>query len=344
MEKEKLTIDISWGSIWKVLAVLALVLFIYLAKEAVIAFIVALIIAAAMDGFVTRLEKWKIPRILSTIMVFLALFVSLFFLIYNVAPLAIFEFSNFLNHFSSIAGQFLKYVNVNVSVPNISSPSLENLVNMLLSGNVSFFQLLGKFLGGAAYAVSVIILSFYLTTSKGGAEKFLLSILPVDVETKALALYHRSKRKISRWAEAQILLCLIVGLMVFLGLYFMGVHYSLLLGVVAGVLELVPIVGPIFSGSLAVVAALTTSLPLGVYTLIYFLAVSQVESNILVPVIMKKAIEIHPAIVLLSLLAGFEILGYVGLVLAVPLAAFFGEVIEAGARQKISHQSSRLML
>ena len=131
--------------------------------------------------------------------------------------------------------------------------------------------------------------------------------------------------------------------MVFLGLYLMGVHYSLLLGVVAGILELVPIVGPIFSGAFAVVAALTTSLPLGFYTLIYFLAVGQIESNIFVPLLMKKAIEIHPAIILLSLLAGYEILGYVGLVLAVPLAAFFGEVVESSARQKTSTRSSRLI-
>ncbi len=343
MEKERVIIDISWGSIWKVLVALALVVFIYLAKEAVIAFIVALIISAAMDGFVSRMERWKIPRLLATIIVFMALFAALFFLIYNVTPIAVFEFSNFTNHFSSIAAQFLGYAHINATVPAISSPSLQNLVNILLSGNVSFFQILGKFLGGAAYTVSVIILSFYLTASKGGAERFLLSILPVDIEAKALALYHRSKRKISRWAEAQILLCFIVGTMVFLGLYLMGVHYSLLLGVVAGLLELVPLVGPIFAGALAVVAALTTSLPLGLYTLIYFLAVSQVESNILVPVIMKKAIEIHPAIVLLSLLAGYEILGYVGLILAVPLAAFFGEVIEVGARQKVNSQSSRLI-
>ena len=343
MERERMVVEISWGSIWKVLAIFAFALFIYLAKEAVIAFVMALVLAAALDGFVSRLEKWHIPRILATIIVFLVFFAVLFFAIYSVTPIAIFEFTNFLNNFSSIASQFLGYANVHVSVPSVSSPNLENLVGTLLSGNVSFFGLLGKFLGGAAYAISVIILSFYLTTSKEGAERFLLSVLPVDVETKAINLYRRSKRKISRWAEAQLLLCLIVGTMVFLGLYLMGVHYSLLLGVVAGILELVPIVGPIFSGAFAVVAALTTSLPLGFYTLIYFLAVGQIESNIFVPLLMKKAIEIHPAIILLSLLAGYEILGYVGLVLAVPLAAFFGEVVESSARQKTSTRSSRLI-
>ncbi len=343
MEKERVVIDISWGSVWRVLVALALILFVYLAKEAVIAFIVALVISAALDGFVGRLEKMKIPRLLATIIVFAAFFTALFFFIYNVTPVAIFEFTNFADNFSSIAAQFLGYAHINAAVPPISSPSLQNLVNMLLSGNVSFFQLLGQFLGGAAYTISVIILSFYLTTSKGGAERFILAVLPADIEAKTLALYHRSKRKISRWAEAQLFLCFIVGAMVFLGLYLMGVRYSLLLGVVAGILELVPLVGPIFAGALSVVAALTTSLPLGIYTLIYFLAVSQVESNILVPIIMKKAVEIHPAVVLLSLLAGYEILGYVGLILAVPLAAFFGEVIEMGARQKVSHQSTRLI-
>lgn len=343
MEKEKVTFEISWGSLWRILAVFAFILFAYLAKEAVIAFIVALVIAAGLDGFVGRLEKLNIPRILASIIVFLVLFAVLFFLIYSVTPVVIFEFSNFLNHFSSIADQILSYANIHFAVPSITSPTTENLVSMLLSGNVSFFQIIGKFLGGAAYALSVIILSFYLTTSKGGAEKFILAVLPADVEARALALYHRSRRKISRWAEAQLLLCVIVGVMVFIGLYFLGVHYSLMLGVVAGVLELVPVVGPIFSGAFAVVAALTTSLPLAIYTLIYFLVVSQVESNVFVPLLMKRAIEIHPAIILLSLLAGYEILGYVGLLLAVPMAAFFGEVIADSARQKMSSQSNKLI-
>ena len=320
----------------------ALVAGIYLAKEAIMVFIVSLIIASALESTVSRLEKWRIHRILGTIIVFLFLFALLAFVVYMVVPLAVSEFSLLLTNLSGLTAQFTNF-KLPLNLPEVATNGLSNTINAFISGNVSFFDVFGRIIGGLIYAVSTIIIAFYLTAARDGTERFFRAVLPSDMEERVVSLYKRTRERISRWAEAQLLLGLLMGLIVFIGLYLIGVKYSLLLGIVAGILEIMPVIGPIFSGAFAVLAALSTSLTMGVYTLIFFFAAEQVESNILVPLLMKRAVQIHPALIVLSLLAGYEIFGYVGIIIAVPAAAFFGELVTDQAKRKNSSKEASLL-
>ncbi len=125
-----------------------------------------------------------------------------------------------------------------------------------------------------------------------------------------------------------------MGLMVFLGLWLLGVKYSLTLGILAGLLELVPFVGPIFAGSVAVLVALGESVTLGIYVLILFIVLQQIEGQILIPLVTRYTTSLNPAVVLISLLVGGETLGFVGLVLAVPVAVFMQEIVENWTQYK----------
>ncbi len=176
--------------------------------------------------------------------------------------------------------------------------------------------------------LAVIVLSFYLTVSKDGVSSFLVAIFPEALEKKVLGLYMRTKARIGRWFQAQLLLSLVVGTLAFVGLSLLGVKYSLVLGLIAGVLELIPVVGPIFAGALAVSIGLTSSTTLGVYTLILFLGIQQLENNILVPLVMRRQIGVHPVMILISILGGAQIAGLVGVLLAVPTAVFLQEMAE----------------
>ncbi len=126
----------------------------------------------------------------------------------------------------------------------------------------------------------------------------------------------------------------IFGVVVFIGLALLGVKYSLLLGIIAGILELVPFVGPIFSGSVAVLVGFTTSVQLAFYTLILFVVLQQLEGNLLVPAVSKFSTDMDPVVVLVSILIGAKVFGLIGLILAVPAAVLLQELVNDWSQTK----------
>jgi predicted PurR-regulated permease PerM len=106
----------------------------------------------------------------------------------------------------------------------------------------------------------------------------------------------------------------------------------------AGIFEIVPIAGPIFAGAIAFLIAISDSWVLGIYTILIFILIQQVESHFLVPLVMKKTVGISPIVVVIALLAGSQIAGFTGIVLAVPAAVVFQEVLEDWEKRKMKHQ------
>ncbi|HZX00949.1 MAG TPA: AI-2E family transporter, partial [Candidatus Paceibacterota bacterium] len=133
---------------------------------------------------------------------------------------------------------------------------------------------------------------------------------------------------------AQLILSFVVGFMVFAGLWLLGVKYAVILGIFAAIFELIPIVGPIFAGGLAVVIGFSESAATGIYVLLLFLVIQQLENHVLVPIMMQKAIDVHPVVILIALLGGVELAGFVGLILAVPAVVVASEVVNDWVAQK----------
>ncbi len=319
--------EISWVTLWRILAMALFIGALYLMKEAVAIVLLALVISTALHPPVAFLEKWKIPRILGTIILFLAAFLVLAFVVYALVPVVIFELNSLIRDLSELANRFFGF-EAPANVVDLITPNLNNLTDLLLAGSVPFLEVLGRLLGGVTFLVAVLVLSFYLTVSREGVERFLRAVFPSAMEGRVLQLYGRTKKKIGRWFQAQVVLSLIIGIVTFVGLRLLGVEQALVLGVIAGLFELVPIAGPIFAGALAIVVAATQSLTLALWVLIFFVAVQQLEGNLLVPLVMKKAIGIHPVIILVALLGGAEIAGVVGMLLAVPVAVFLQEMTD----------------
>ncbi len=306
---------------------LGFVLLLYLAHNAITILLLAIFLSSALDALVIRLESWYIPRLLGTIIVFLAFLAIMAVLIYTVVPIAILELRGILNNLGGITGKILN-LGIPLQVTDFLSNNLESISNMLFAGSASFIGILGKLLGGITSFIAVLVMSFYLTLSRDGVGRFIRAILPEELEDKALSIYYRSKKKIGRWFQAQLMLSLVIGFLVFSGLWILDVKYSVILAIFAAVFELVPIVGPVFAGGIAVVVGLSQSSSTGMYVLLLFLIIQQLENHILVPLVMKRAIDIHPVVILVSLLAGLQIAGFVGMILAVPAAVVAGEIME----------------
>src|SRR3989344_4032849 len=191
-----------------------LVVVLYLTRETIAILLLALIISTAFEPAVVRLEKWHIPRILGTIIIFLIALTILAFVVYAIFPIALLELNSLFRNLSGLADQFLG-IKTPTEVINLLSPNLTNVTNLLLSGGVPFLSILGRLLGGVAFAVAVLVLSFYLTVSRDGVEKFLQAVFPESLEDRVLQLYRRTKKRIGRWFQAQIVLSLVVGFLDF---------------------------------------------------------------------------------------------------------------------------------
>lgn len=317
--------------------VLATVLF--FAADVLIALFLAVVVSSALDPIVSWLENKKIPRILGTLAIYIIVVFMLAFIIYAIIPIALSEFTSLLNSLNDkISRPDLEFINISQLVTAINE-GLGRVTNVLISGSQSFLDILSKFFGGIMLTTSVFVLSFYLTVGKDGVERFLLTILPPAYEARAIELYTKVRRKIGRWLRGQLLLSLVIGIAVFFGLWLLGVKYSLILGLLAGVFELVPYVGPIFSGSVAVLVAATNSLTLGLYTLLLFVLIQQIENNVLVPAVMSLTTSLNPVVILISLLVGAKLFGFIGLILAVPAAVLLQEIIEDWSEAKKRNRS-----
>jgi len=310
-------------------------------RETISILLLALVISTAFEPGVDRLQKMKIPRILGTIIIFLVALTILAFIVYTILPITLLELNSLFKNLSGLADQILG-ISSPVQLTNFIDADLSSITNLLLSGGVPFLQVLGRLLGSVAYAIAVLVLSFYLTISRDGVEKFLKAILPEGIETRALQLYRRVRKKIGRWFQAQLILSLVVGTAVFIGLGILGVDQNLVLAVIAAAFELVPVVGPIFAGALAVAVVAGESLQLGFYVLLLFLAIQQIENQLLVPLVMKRAVGINPVIILVALLGGAQIAGVIGMLVAIPTAVFLQEILDDWVNIKTTRSSKRL--
>ncbi len=328
-------IEISWISLWRVLFMMVFTVALFLIKDVLIILFLALVISSAIDAPISFLERRKIPRILGALLIFIFAFAVLALLLYIVIPAAFEELrSVFKLFFPQIEFEkFLKSFDSNKFIGNFEL-NFKNLADVLMSNGVSFMGVVSAFFGGVSFVVAAAVLSFYLAASREGVERFLKAVLPLEAEEYAIRIYLKSKYKLGLWVKGQLILSLIIGFLVFLGLLILGVKYALVLGILAGILEIIPFVGPVIVGILAFFVAVSESFGLGFAVAALFLAVQQLENHLFVPLVMKRATGLHQIVVIFAMLAGVQIAGFVGIILAVPTAVIIQEIIEDKAAKK----------
>lgn len=331
---DKHIFEISWATLWRILIFVVLVAIFYEGREILLGLFLAIIISAGLEGLVNLLERIGLPRSVSVILIFLLALLLIIFIVYMLAPVVIVE----LNTIFSGAGKISSPGSLAAFFSDKAASFLQNIANQLssnvFSGGGSPLSAFSTAIGSVGLAVAVILCTFYLTLTKDGVERFMKVVIPPAYEESALRIYERSKRLIGYWFRTQLLLSLIMGVTVWIGLTLLHVPYAILIAFLAGIFELVPFVGPFLSGALAVIAALAVSSTLAVYTLIFFIAAQQFESNVLVPLLSQQLVGLHPVIVIVALLIGATIGGFLGIVIAVPAAGVFQEVIQEWSSRK----------
>lgn len=340
---EKRALDISWASLWRIFAFLIFAVIVFQGKQIVLGLFLALVISSGLEFIVDFLERRGMPRTLGVISIFLGSILAFVVVIYLIVPFVVADLNSLLINLQKSPLVFWLSPLVN----EITTQSLSAFVNQISTqlftmDSTSAFETASQIAGSFGLGIAVIIISFYLSLSRDGIERFIKAVLPGAYEGYVLRVYERSRRKIASWFRTQILLTMAMGLSVWLALFLLGVKHAFLVGLIAGAFELMPFVGPILSGGVAMIFASATSTALVLYTLIFFLILHQIEANVLVPLLTRRSLGLHPVIVITSLLIGIELGGLLGAVIAVPAAAVIQEVVEEWSATKGSQASATI--
>ncbi|MBI4160378.1 MAG: AI-2E family transporter [Candidatus Yanofskybacteria bacterium] len=344
---ERQTIDIPASIIFKIIFIALGFVFLYLVRDVIVILFFAIIIASAISPFGDWLDKKKIPRILGVLALYLAFFGLLIFLISLVAPSLAFE----LNQLTKTLPEFVSDISGALEKAQQQDSSsyfdffseiqnqLDAFSQFLQISSRSAFNLVINIFGGVLSTIGIIVISFYLSVMRRGIFDFIQSVVPEKYETYVISLWKRTEFKVGRWLQGQLLLALTVGLAVFVGLSLFGVKYALLLGILAMALEVVPIVGPVIAAIPGLIIAFAQSPTLGLWVLIFYVGVQQLENHILTPMILGKTTGLNPIAVIIALLVGGKVAGILGVIIAVPVAVVIVEILDDLARQKESRRA-----
>ena len=305
----------------------------------------AIVIASAIEPGIAFFIRRRLPRFVAALLVYVLVFGSVFALIYFFFPPIIADAAKFI----AAMPQYLSTINAPSSLSNIANATTfanvqgqQSFVQTLLSfqsifssSSGSVLQFASTLFGGVISLSLVIVLSFYFALQDTGVDDFLRLVMPVAYEDYSVDLWRRSQKKIGRWMQGQILLSVIVGILVYLGLLIIGVPYALLLAVFTALAEIIPIFGSLIAGGIAVIVGFSSGgVALAAIVLGLFVVVNQFESNLIYPLIVKKVVGVPPLLVVVALIAGYTLAGFLGAVLSVPVSAVVLEIISDFDKRK----------
>ncbi len=347
MNETKTTHSITSGSIVRTILFLMLAWVLIQISDLVLVVLAAVVIASSLEPATLWLAKYKIKRVPATILIYLVLVGLLFcFFLFFVPSLAN-EVLVYLNSMPSTIDLSVIWSPVS-NISSLNQISVRELVegarDVVSGTGEGAFKTASVVFGGALSIVLMVVLSFYLAVQEDGVGSFLRLITPIKQHDYIIDLWKRSQRKIGFWMQGQLLLGVIVGILTYLGLMLLGVKHALLLATVAALLEIIPVFGPILAAIPALAIATTQGgASLALLTLGLYVIIHQFENHLLYPLVVKKIVGVSPIVVILALVIGAKLAGFLGALLSVPLAAAFMEYVNDLEKRKFHHQHTHTL-
>jgi len=337
---KRIKLDISYSAIFKVLAVAFLIVFLYLVRDVVLVLFVAFIISSAIMPAVNGMQNRGVPRFLGVLLMYLVL-ISLIIL---AIILAVPPITEQLGQLASSLPTF--YHKVDIAIQNwglnVNGSNLGDIIESswasIMSGGRTVFNTLGGVVGALFAVVLSLVIAFYMSVQKDSLQRLAVLLSPKKKREYVKGLIARIQEKLGAWLKGQLVLCLVVGVLAYIGLLILGVKYALILAVIVAITEIVPYIGPFVGAVPAILIALTQSPILALFTIILYVLIQQIENAFITPNIMRKAVGLNPIITIAAISAGGTLAGIGGAIIAIPLAATLSILLKDAweYKQKIS--------
>ncbi len=360
-------IEITTGTIAKAIFLVVLTYVLFLLKDIALVILTAVIIASAVEPLTRWFVRRSIPRIFAVLIIYALMGGGLIGTFYTFIPTLLRDTSEFLSSVPEyidtvslwnplgadetvptdvVATSFAQDATVarsaiqeapsaSVSVQSV----IQSIDDAVASVSAGFVHSASSVFGGVLSFMLIIVLSFYLAVQEDGIANFLRIVTPRKQEAYILDLWRRTQTKIGLWMQGQIVLAVLVGVLVYLGLTVLGVKNALLFAVLAALLETIPLFGPIIAAIPAVAAAAGVDGASGAFIVAgLYLIIHQFENHLIYPLVVKKIVGVPPILVIISLLIGFKLAGFLGVILSVPLASMLVEFIDDVHKRKLARE------
>ena len=331
------------------LAVLALYALAHAAGVVLLLFIVAAVIALILNPLVVLLQRTRAPRTVAVIAVYLAFFTLLPFLGFLAAGPVSDQATSFANDVPQLIDdtsallddvqQFFDDNGINVQIKGESDSALQTLQDRVVEGSGEIVTLTGEllrlFVELSFYVILVIVLSIYMLIYAPRIGELVRSVMPPGDGTPQDDYPTRVQRAVFGYVRGQLLFSAIMGvsagvcLWIFgaLGIFPDGKTYAFAFGLFFGLMELVPYVGPVLGATPPVLVALVQDPLMALWVALLFVALQQLEGHVVAPNVFGRTLRLNPLLVIFALLLGGQIYGFVGALVALPIAAVLRETV-----------------
>ncbi|HUP49657.1 MAG TPA: AI-2E family transporter [Thermoanaerobaculia bacterium] len=308
-----------------VAAVMIILAFLWLVRDILVLFFIAAVLAAGISPAVRRVRVlWRywfhrnLPRGPAVMIVYLP------FLVFVVA-LSTLLVPRFISDWQQLSAQLPVLIELNVLQPLERYFPMDALRNMLERGieipQASVFVYVRSAATAVAAGFAILFMIAYMLIDAPRLRNLILLVYPADVRGDRLRTLNRMGRRMSSWLMGQLLLAGIIGGATYVGLMLLGIPYALPLAILAGVGEVFPIIGPILSSLPALAVAILHSPWQFWAVLAFYFLLQKFENYIIVPRVMSKKVSVSPLTVFVAFMMGASVLGIVGAVVAIPVAA-----------------------
>lgn len=310
-------IEISLKTIFFTVLFLILIYFLFSIRQILLLLFIALIGMSALSPLVDRLEKKRIPRSVAILLFYVLIWGFISFGVAALVPPLVEQTAKIIN----ILPQGIEQITQGRYNLQFFEPQLNALPQQLLQiAFATFNNILGLF--------TFMVILYYLIMERSNLKHYLTFLFgATDQEKYAEKFLNKLEQKLGSWVRGQLILMLIIGVMSYIGLMFLGIEFAIPLAFLAGLLEIVPSIGPTVSALPAILVALGHSPVLALATTALYFLIQQLENSFIVPKVMSKAVGLSPLVVIISLLIGWTLSGIAGAVLAVPAVLLLEMVV-----------------
>jgi len=305
-------IEISYKTIVFIAGFWIFLWFVYSIRDLLVMVFFSLVLMFAINPLVDKLQKLRFPRSLSIGIIFTLLWTLVGLAIAGLVPPVVEQTGNLINR---LPGAISKIEILNSHQQEITSELLSQVSTL----PQSVFKITLGLFGNAISVITTLAISFYLLVERRNFGKHLGLLFGGDKSQKISSILDKIENNLGGWLRGELVLMFSVGTLTYLGLLVLGVESALSLAILAGVLEIIPNLGPVISAIPAVLVAMTVSPALALGTAALYWLVQLLENNFLVPKVMGSVVGVNPVVVILGLMTGFRLNGPLGAVMAIPV-------------------------
>ena len=328
-------IDITWRALFRVFVFFLFVISLFLFKKIILWIFLALILSFLFNPVIDLIERKKVSRIVATLSVYGVFILIIILTLISIFPPLIKEITNLSINFPIYFEQF----NTFLSSKGLVISDFSNIVNLFkeqilgIAENAILFikNIMGHFFA----LVTILTLAIFLSIEKEFPINFVrMFAIKEEAEDKVLSTFSESQRQVVGYFNAKILSSIFIGIGTLIFLSVAHIKYAVSLSLIAGISNIIPIIGPIFATILIMFFAVFDSWAKALLALVFFTVIQQIEGNVLIPILTKKIVGIPPVLVLISVLIGATLGGVVGAIFIIPVVGIIYEFTERYFRDK----------